>query len=407
MKILWMKPILPFPPDQGTKRVTLQILKNVAAEHEVVLFTRYLAPAEREQARALEQEAPGLRVHGVIAPNRRSLWHRAGYKAWTWLRAWRGIPPVESYTAPPTLVERFRDLVRREAPDLVVAEYWYAQEYLQGHDVSTVLFAHDMEFQVRARAGSARRDASRGTRWGALEVARERDALVGASRLWTLTEADREAALGLGRAAEDTRIMPFGVDTQRAFPARSEKDPRPKTKSVLLFGSFEADFNRDALEFTLDAVFPELLKLQPEALLRVAGGGLDGALQERCRRRGVAVLGRVTDVRAALLDAEVVLIPLRFGGGLRIRLLEALATECAVVGTPIGVLGMGPQAERDVLVGETPRELAGQIARLLEDPGLRRALGARGRATVRSGHDLETCARRQRELIREAAERRR
>lgn len=402
MRILWMKPILPYPPRQGTSRVTLQLLRNLSGEHVIHLFAPYRGRGEFARARSLEEDVPGLRVRGMLAPNRRSPLHRAWYRLATRSRTEDGIPPIEAYIAMPELRRRFRALAEEIRPELTVVEYWYAAAYLdEVPGAPGVLFAHDLEYLLRSGAGAKARDAVRADRYAAIEIARERAALAAAPSVWFLTDADRDrAAAECGVPPARSAVMPFGIDTETAFAPRRPGDPEETPGTVLFFGSFAADFNRDALAFVLDAIWPELRRRVPAARLRIAGGGLSEPWIRRCREAGAEVLGEVGDVRGLLLASQVLLIPLRFGGGLRIRLLEALALERAVVGTPIGVLGMGPAAGREVLAAESAEDLAGAAARLLLDEDLRRELGGRGRRWVEAARSLPQAAERQRELVR-------
>ena len=401
MRILWMKPILPYPPHQGTRRVTLQLLKNLSAEHQIRLFARLLSVEERAQVEALREEVPGLEVTAPVAPNRVSTLHRALYRFRTRASTRRGIPPVEAYTTLAPLLDAFSQEADRFHPDLVVAEYWYASRYLDrvAH-LPRVLFAHDIEYRVheRAEAGALRRGPERG--WGALEAAREKRALTAAPYLWFLTPGDRDTALAdLNLAPDRAAVVPYGLELAGSLGPRRDGDPPECPNRVVFFGSFAADFNRDALRFILAEVAPALRARRPEAELWVAGGGLSPGLAREARAAGAMVWGEVADVRALLLSAAVVLVPLRFGGGLRIRLLESLALERAVVGTPVGVLGMGPRAGHEVLAGETAEEVAEQTARALADPGLRAQLGRQGRKWVQEHHAPEAAARGQREIV--------
>ncbi len=399
MKILWVKPILPYPPSQGTRRVTLGVLQHLAPHHTIRLFTRLLTRDEAPQVRALERAVPGLTVRAVLAPNRRSAFHRAWYR-WRLRTGSPAIPPVEAYVALPELLRRFDEDVREFDPDLVVCEYWMTRAYLDRvGDRPAVLFAHDIEFQARQRAARFAQESGRGGRWSALEAARERDALIAAPASWYLTEADRETAIGLGVSPATTGILRHGLDLSGELRGRGADDPQEDSRRILLFGSFAADFNRDALAFTLDAVWPRVRSLAPEARLAVAGMGLPHALAERARHAGAEVLGEVRDVRSTLLTAAVVLIPLRFGGGLRIRLLESLALERAVVGTRIGVLGMGPRDGVEVVAADEPDALADSVVALLADPGRRAALGKAGRRWVSDHHDASAAAASQLELV--------
>lgn len=401
MRILWMKPILPYPPTQGTRRVTLQLLQNLAGEHTIRLFARRLHKAERADVTALEREVTGLDVVAPLAPNRTSFLHRAVYRVRARAAVRRGIPPVETYTALPALVDAFGREAERFRPELVVVEYWYSFPYLERiRGVPAVLFAHDIEYLARERAGVFSAEGSRGSAWSALEAARERRALAGAPAVWFLTEGDRaEAIRNAGVSADRSAVIPYGLDLDVALAARRAGDPPEVAERVLFFGSFAADFNRDALEYTLADLWPRIVRGRPGASLLVAGGGLPPGLARRAREAGAEILGEVADVRALLLAAAVVLVPLRYGGGLRIRLLESLALERAVVGSPVGVLGMGPEAGREVLAGDDSESLAGAVVCALSDPDLRRALGAAGRRWVAAHHGWTAAASAQRELV--------
>jgi glycosyltransferase involved in cell wall biosynthesis len=317
----------------------------------------------------------------------------------------RGIPPVETYTSLPVLVDAFGREADQFRPELVVVEYWYSFPYLERvRGVPAVLFAHDIEYLARERAGAFSAEANRGSAWTALEAARERRALAGAPAAWFLTEGDRAEAIRAAGVSEDrSAVVPYGLDLDGALAARGPGDPSEVPERVLFFGSFAADFNRDALEYTLADLWPRIRRGRPAASLLVAGGGLSPGLARKARDAGAEVVGEVEDVRALLLTAAVVLVPLRYGGGLRIRLLESLALERTVVGSPVGVLGMGPEAGREVLAGDDSEHLAAEVVRALSDPGLRGALGAAGRRWVSAHHGSAAAAHAQRELVRRAA----
>jgi glycosyltransferase involved in cell wall biosynthesis len=284
----------------------------------------------------------------------------------------------------------------------VVVEYWYAAPYMDRvTGTPAVLFAFDLDYDVRRGGDVSGRERWRGDRFGELETAHEQAAIRRAPVSWFLTERDREGAVReLGLRPERTAILPYGLDLDGDLASRRPEDPPEDPDRVVLFGSFAADFNRDAVEFTLESIWPEIRTRRPGTRLVVAGGGLPDALKARCGKAGVEVMGEVWRAREALLGAAVVLVPLRFAGGLRIRLLEALALERAVVGTALGVLGMGPERDRDVLAAESGEDLATAVVRALEDPGLRSALGKAGRSWVSSHHDMATAASRQRDLVR-------
>jgi polysaccharide biosynthesis protein PslH len=125
----------------------------------------------------------------------------------------------------------------------------------------------------------------------------------------------------------------------------------------------------------------EVLRRRPQATLAVAGGGMDPGLQRRLEAvPGVRVLGLMDDLTGLLAGARTVIVPLWVGGGTRLKVLEALAAARPVVGTAVGVEGIGFTPGVQGLVGETPAALAGAVAELLADPARAAALGAAGRA---------------------------
>jgi glycosyltransferase involved in cell wall biosynthesis len=108
---------------------------------------------------------------------------------------------------------------------------------------------------------------------------------------------------------------------------------------------------------------------------------MDEALRLRLAHvEGVDVLGLVADLPGVLAAARVVIVPIWEGGGTRLKVLEALAAGRAVVGTSLGISGVGFEDGRHGLVGELPSQLAGALAVLLADPGRAAAMGAEGRA---------------------------
>ena len=403
MKILVVKAALPWPPNQGTRRVSLALLQALAATHDVTLVTQYFAPAQAADARALA-EAVGCRVIAALAPNRRSPFHRLFYKLATFVGSlWGGHSPRVLYAASHEFCRAAALAAREDPADLALFEYWYTYPAFSGvRAARRVLLAHDAEFVVN-RLAAAGGDGQRSF-WSRTEARREAEALRRVDRVWTLTREDADAlaaSSGVPRGRFD--VMPFGIDLDALRPpaATSEVSRPPGTPPTLLFfGAFVADFNRDALEWLLAEIWPALRRLAPEAKLRIAGSGLDDALQARVRQAGAEYLGMVEDVAALYSAADIVLIPLRFGGGLRIRLLEALACERPVVATPIGIGGIEGQAGVHYAVAADAEGLARSVAELLAHPEQAAALGAAGRRLVEERYALPVA----REGIRALAE---
>ena len=133
-------------------------------------------------------------------------------------------------------------------------------------------------------------------------------------------------------------------------------------------------------------------RVRPGARLEVAGDGLPPQLARQVEAAGGLVTGRVDNLTELFQRAAVVMIPLRFGGGLRIRLLEVLAARRAVVATPIGIGDLPGVDGEHWLLGQNPAELAAATIRLLSEPELVRRLGQSGRKLVEGHYSQEHAA---------------
>jgi glycosyltransferase involved in cell wall biosynthesis len=139
--------------------------------------------------------------------------------------------------------------------------------------------------------------------------------------------------------------------------------------------------NVDAVTFLLDDVVPEVRRCCPDAVLTIVGDGEDADL-ERFRRPGVVVTGRVPDVRPYLAGAAVTVVPVRIGGGTRLKVVEALAMRKAVVSTTLGCEGLAVRSGEHVALADDAESFAAAITRLLGDPQERSRLGLAGRSLV-------------------------
>ncbi len=157
--------------------------------------------------------------------------------------------------------------------------------------------------------------------------------------------------------------------------------------------------NADAAQFFARDVFPRVRSRVPEAEFWVVGGEVIPPVARLAERPGVVVTGFVPDVRPLLAEATVVVVPLRFGSGMRNKILEAWAMEKCVVSTRIGAEGLEGRDRVNLLLADGAEALADRVVEALEDPGLRDRVRARGRALVAASHDPDALAARYAEAI--------
>jgi polysaccharide biosynthesis protein PslH len=154
-------------------------------------------------------------------------------------------------------------------------------------------------------------------------------------------------------------------------------------------------------------VFPLVREAHPEARLRILGSGPPPEVQALASDSAISVTGYVDDLRTLLGRSTIAVCSVSVKVGMQNKILEAMAMELPVVSTRIGAAGLLARPEREILVGDSPAELAGQISRLLDDTDFSRGLGIAGRRYVEAHHRWSVSAARFEGLYTEAIKRRR
>jgi glycosyltransferase involved in cell wall biosynthesis len=201
------------------------------------------------------------------------------------------------------------------------------------------------------------------------------------ARLTAVSEEERAIFEPLAPGRVD--LVSNGVDCEALRP-RAEQ---PAGRRILFLGSLDYSPNVDAVSHLVDDVLPHLR--DSGVTLDLVGSHPRKAVHAAARRSPVPVevAGHVPDTAPYWDRARALVVPLRIGGGTRLKILEALARGVPVVSTTIGCEGLGLRPGDDLLVADDPRELAAAVERLLGDDDLCRALAAHGRATVEARYD--------------------
>jgi polysaccharide biosynthesis protein PslH len=184
-------------------------------------------------------------------------------------------------------------------------------------------------------------------------------------------------------------VIPTGVDLDYFAWLPREADAPGAPPSVVFTGSMDWDANIDGVGHFLADIWPRVRARLPNASFVVVGRNPPGALVERARDMpGVSFTGFVDDVRPHVRDAEVFVIPLRVGGGTRIKAFEAMAMGRAVVSTAIGIEGLGVQPDEHFLQRDDAEGFADAVLTLLGDAVQRQAMASRARRFIeaRFGH---------------------
>jgi len=402
MKILLVVPVPPAAEGGGAIPVLLQAeLLGLKQRHELTLVTAVGdEPGEEEAVRRLAGE---VEVHAAdrrrpppgLARRRRQM-RMAGAWArgrWPWRTVWYAAPEIQRVLDRLGTERRF-DVVAIEDSAMSVFRY--------PAGVPTVFTHHEV---LRPRpvdwgAGSPRSWPAWAfgeldwRRWARFQPdAWRRFDLV---QVFSRRDAEQVADLAPDVAAR-VRVDPFGlVLPEPADPAREVAG------TILFVGAFHHPPNRDAATWLAREILPAVLARHPGARLRIVGSGPTPEVRALAGP-SVEVIADAPSVLPHLEEAAVVMAPVRTGGGMRMKVLQAMAAGKAVVTTPRGTEGYtGFGEEPPLAVGESEEEIAAATAALFEDDERRRTLGERARGFAERHHSPEAWAERQTTVFEEA-----
>ena len=388
--VLMLTPQLPYPPHQGTTIRNYHILRYLATRATVTLVT-FVDPDQ-----PAPEETPLLRwtkaVHARPTPRRRARERLRSLVT-------SPLPDLALRLEDPAMHQVVRSLAQDAQVDVLLVEGLemapYMLTYLRAHPSSgvRVLFdAHNAEYVLQKRAFLTDiRSPWRWhtalyslVQWGKLR-AYEGAILRRADHVFAVSQRDREhlAALAGDRGVT---VVPNGVDVAY-YTARSEPNPGMGEPALVFTGKMDYRPNVDAVLWFVQRVWPKVREQAPQARFFVVGKSPHPRILDLNRVPGVVVTGAVPDVRPYLYGATLFVIPLRVGGGTRLKVLEAMATRRAVVSTSLGVEGYPFRHGEHLLIADDAEAFARAVLRLLGDEDVRRQLGERAYAFVRERYD--------------------
>jgi sugar transferase (PEP-CTERM/EpsH1 system associated) len=388
MRILWVKVGGLWPLNTGGRIRSFHIISELSRRHRVIVLTTH-GPADDPEG--LAARLP--RCEQVISAPYAIPKHGSARFILALLRSWFSALPVDlwKYRVPALHKEVLR-LVAVAEVDVCVADFLGAMPNVpRDGPVPVVLFAHNVEHMIWKRLSQVEtrlwRKALLEIEWRKMRRS-EAQACRQTSLTLAVSEADRAL---LARHAPEARVcaIPTGVDTSYFTPDGSRESPT----ALVFTGSMDWFPNEDAILFFIDAILPRIRQEVPEASLMVVGRNPTPRLQKGASEVGVRVTGAVEDIRPYVAEAAVYVVPLRVGGGTRLKIFEALAMGKAVVSTTVGAEGLQLIPGEHFLQADEPADFAHAVVLLLRDPARRRALGAAGRRLVEKRYSWSHVAR--------------
>jgi len=367
MKVLWVKADKLLPVENGGNIRTYHILRYLGSSHELTFYSYYGGKPDPEYKRELQRQLPGS---VAVCTGKKQL---SGVS--------RGLDYAAHLGADvPYAVIRFADArVRQQIEawfceqrfDVAVCDFLDAAvNFPERLRIPSMLFQHNVESEIwRRHAETASNPA--GKKMYGLEfrkmVRYEANAVRRFHHVIAVSENDRALMMPWVEGDRIT-VVPTGVDLQQYTPDPSAPEPGPL---VTFVGAMDWEPNVDGVEYFCGEIWPAIRVEVPEARLRIVGRN-PASRVAKWASEAIEVTGRVPSVVEHLRESAVVVVPLRIGGGTRLKIYEAMATGKPVVSTTVGAEGLDVHHGRDIILADDPRAFSQAVIMLLRDRDLRR-----------------------------------
>lgn len=378
MRVLFLAGACPYPPNSGGTVRTYNLLKQLCHRHEITL----IAPSN---ARVDLGDAFGRKLRRVVAVTD----PRGGVRH-AMASLLSSLPYIVKAHENAAMAESVRSALAGDHFDILHCDSISAAEAIpKGVSLPKVFNAHNVEAVIWERYVSEER------RPWVLPVLQSQLAKVRAyeARLpgmfdgcVTVSEEDR-AQMRRRYGFENVGVVINGVDLDFY-----ESQPDPNSPTLAFIGSLDWRPNQDGVRWLLGSIWPAIGSEVPEARLSLVGRRPPQWMSRLCDHSGVSLYADVPDIRPHLADAAIIVVPLRIGGGSRLKILEAMAAGRCVVSTTIGAEGLDVRDGEHLVIADEPAAFAREVVSLLRDRDRRVEIARAGRALVESEYGWEQAA---------------
>jgi polysaccharide biosynthesis protein PslH len=373
MRLLVLAPSYPFPPQDGVKLRLTNLLRRLPEGWTVDLLGFDAVEMPREEPLPPPIRGTGLRIPFPTRP--------PGWRAHRLAQALRPEPSLIWKFRSPALEGEVRGRAREA--DAVLAVGLQMTPYLElvPPGVPTALDNYNVESRILERLAGTRSGLKRWYwLWEARKLARsERRLLEKAGTVFAISETDREGMASLSPRARLATI-PMAIDL--GYFQWHDLLPEPAPPRFTFVGAFNWHVNEDAAHWLCTEVWPQVRAALPGAELHLVGRDPSETVRALGRDSSVRITGTVPDIRPYMRDSTALLVPLRYGSGVRTKILEAFAVGRPVISTSVGCEGLPVVHGEHLLIADGSREFAGACIHLARDPEHRARLCAAGRRFV-------------------------
>ena len=381
MRILWLKTELLHPVDKGGKIRTYNMLKELKRDHHV----SYLALDDGSASTEARHEASEYCNELICIPHRQREKFSPGFYAELLLNLTSRLPYAIKKYESAGMRKEILERGRQGSVDVVICDF-LAPAINVPRELScpTILFQHNVEAMIWKRHFEVQENPIKKnylhTQWRKM-VKFEREMCRSFNSVVAVSVEDREQ-MKEEYGASEVFDVPTGVDTD-FFTASGREDVNPH--NVVFTGSMDWLPNEDGIRYYTEQILPIIRQSIPDASLTVVGRNPYPSLIELSKKDSlISVTGRVEDVRPYMEGAAVYIVPLRVGGGTRLKIFEAMAMGKAIVSTTIGAEGLPVRDGVELRIADTPETFAAIVVELLKNPQMASDMGRQASEIVRA-----------------------
>lgn len=389
-RLLFLCQTLPYPPDSGVAIRTYNILRLLSENFDITALCFYrrrggaTEPGLASSLAALRELAD---VEVFPIPQEHSRWRLL----WDHTRSVLSGRVYTYYAhSSSAFSKRLLETIGSRPPDLVHVDSLDLMRYLpMVQHLPVICVHHNLESELLARRAAVERGGL-----GRAYVRHQARLMANAERRWCprvtlnvcVSDNDATNLRALVGPAEIC-VVPNGVDVEFFSPG-------PGDGSGLVFvGSTSWFPNGDALEYFATEILPLVRQQIPDVETTWAGRATDEEKRRFKADHGIEMTGYATDIRPIVKNAACYVVPLRVGGGTRLKILDAWAMGMPIVSTSVGAEGLATIDGENILLRDDPAGFADAVCRVLTDADLRTRLGAAARATAVGVYSWETIGR--------------
>jgi glycosyltransferase involved in cell wall biosynthesis len=383
LRILWLKTELLHPVDKGGKIRTYNMLKELKRDHHVTYLTLDDGSATAEERAQAKEYCHEL----ICIPHRLREKFTPGFYFELLSNLVASYPYAIKKYESPVMTRKILELEREKLFDLLISDFLAPAANVPSTLTSpAVLFQHNVEAMIWKRHYEIQTNKiKRAYLYGQWQKMRrfERQACQCFNSVIAVSPDDRDQ-MKREYGVQAVFDVPTGVDTEFFRPCG--RGPY-SIHNVVFTGSMDWLPNQDAVRYFMQEIMPLIKSRVPDATLTVVGRNPPVSLVRLAKEdSSLRLTGRVDDVRPYIETAAAYVVPIRIGGGTRLKIFEAMAMEKAVISTTVGAEGLPLKHGEELLLCDEPRTFAEAVIRVITDQSYAEELGNRAAKTVRRNH---------------------